>query len=78
MRENKDRNKMKQGQPAIGTYVGIRDPGIVEMMGLAGFEAAEPGRGRELLVRRAEERLAQTFADGAAIGHGLERARSRT
>jgi 2-keto-3-deoxy-L-rhamnonate aldolase RhmA len=40
MRENKVRNKMKQGKLAIGTYVGIRDPAIVEIIGLAGFDAA--------------------------------------
>jgi 2-keto-3-deoxy-L-rhamnonate aldolase RhmA len=40
MRENKVRNKMKQGKLAIGTYVGLRDPAIVEIIGLAGFDAA--------------------------------------
>ena len=40
MRENKVRNKMKQGKLAIGTYVGLRDPAICEIIGLAGFDAA--------------------------------------
>jgi 2-keto-3-deoxy-L-rhamnonate aldolase RhmA len=40
MRENRVRNKMQQGQLAFGTYVSMRDPAIVEIIGLAGFDAA--------------------------------------
>jgi len=40
MRENRVKAKMKQGQLALGTYVGIADPAVVEVIGLAGFDAA--------------------------------------
>ncbi len=40
MRENKVRTKMKQGKLAIGTYVSLADPAVVEIIGLAGFDAA--------------------------------------
>ncbi|MFH1639789.1 MAG: aldolase/citrate lyase family protein [Chloroflexota bacterium] len=40
MRENKIRIKMKQGKLAIGTYVNLADPTLVEIIGYAGFDAA--------------------------------------
>ncbi len=40
MRENRVKAKMKQGTLAIGTSVGLADPAIVEIIGLAGFDAA--------------------------------------
>lgn len=40
MRENKVREKIKQGRLALGTYVNLSDPAIVEIIGLAGFDAA--------------------------------------
>ncbi len=40
MRENRVKTRMKQGRLAIGTYVGLADPAIVETIGLAGFDAA--------------------------------------
>lgn len=39
MRENRVKTKMRQGQLALGTYVGIADPAVVEVIGLAGFDA---------------------------------------
>jgi 2-keto-3-deoxy-L-rhamnonate aldolase RhmA len=39
MRENRVKAKMKQGQLALGTYVGIADPAVAEVIGLAGFDA---------------------------------------
>jgi 2-keto-3-deoxy-L-rhamnonate aldolase RhmA len=40
MRENRVRAKMKQGTLALGTTVGLADPAVVEIIGLAGFDAA--------------------------------------
>ena len=40
MRENRVRTKMKQGKLAIGTYVNLADPALVEIIGLSGFDAA--------------------------------------
>ncbi len=40
MRENKVKARMKHGKLAIGTYVGLADPAVVEIIGLAGFDAA--------------------------------------
>jgi 2-keto-3-deoxy-L-rhamnonate aldolase RhmA len=40
MRQNRVKNIMKQGQLALGTYVTFADPQIVEIIGLAGFDAA--------------------------------------
>ncbi len=40
MRENKVKAKMTHGKLAIRTYVGLTDPVVVEIIGLAGFEAA--------------------------------------
>lgn len=40
MRENKVKAKMRQGTLALGTYVGLADPALVEIIGLAGFDAA--------------------------------------
>ncbi len=40
MRENKVKTKMKQRKLAIGTYVGLADPAVAEIIGLAGFDAA--------------------------------------
>lgn len=40
MRENRVKRLMNDGQLALGTYVGLADPQIVEIIGLAGFDAA--------------------------------------
>ena len=40
MRKNRVKGKMRQGKLAIGTYVGLADPAVVEVIGLAGFDAA--------------------------------------
>ena len=40
MHENRVRAKMRQGKLAIGTSVGLADPAIIEIIGLAGFDAA--------------------------------------
>ncbi len=40
MRENRVKAQMKQGKLALGAYVGIADPAVVEVIGLAGFDAA--------------------------------------
>ena len=40
MRENRVKAKIGQGKLALGTYVGIADPAVVEVIGLAGFDAA--------------------------------------
>ena len=40
MRENRVKAKIKQGKLALGTYVGIADPAVAEVIGLAGFDAA--------------------------------------
>jgi len=39
MRKNRVKGKMRQGKLAIGTYVGLADPAVVEVIGLAGFDA---------------------------------------
>jgi 2-keto-3-deoxy-L-rhamnonate aldolase RhmA len=38
--QNRVKNRIRHGQLAIGTYVNIADPAVVEMIGLAGFDAA--------------------------------------
>ena len=40
MRENRVRKVMREGKLALGTYVSLADPQIVEIIGLAGFDAA--------------------------------------
>src|SRR5271157_5605818 len=40
MHANRVKAKMAQGQLAVGTYVTIKDPAVVEAIGLAGFDAA--------------------------------------
>ena len=40
MRQNRVKNIMRQGELALGTYVTFADPQIVEIIGLAGFDAA--------------------------------------
>ncbi|MEI8191418.1 MAG: aldolase/citrate lyase family protein [candidate division NC10 bacterium] len=40
MRENRVRAKMKQGKLAVGAPVGLAEPAVVEIIGLAGFDAA--------------------------------------
>ena len=40
MRENRVKAKMRQGTLALGTSVGLADPAVVELIGLAGFDAA--------------------------------------
>lgn len=40
MRENRVKKVMRQGKLALGTYVTFADPQIIEIIGLAGFDAA--------------------------------------
>ncbi len=40
MRPNRVKQVMRQGKLAIGTYVALADPQIVEIIGLAGFDSA--------------------------------------
>ena len=40
MRENRVKKVMREGQLALGTYVTFADPQIVEVIGLAGYDAA--------------------------------------
>ena len=40
MFQNRVKDKMRQGKLAIGTYVSLADPALVEIIGLAGFDAA--------------------------------------
>ena len=40
MRRNRVKQVMSEGKLAIGTYVALSDPQIVEIIGLAGFDAA--------------------------------------
>ena len=40
MRENRILAKIRQDKLAIGTHVGLADPALVEMIGLAGFDGA--------------------------------------
>ena len=40
MRENRVRRVMREGKLALGTYVTFADPQIVEIIGLAGYDAA--------------------------------------
>ena len=40
MLKNRVKEKIAQGKLAIGTYVNLADPAVVEMIGLAGFDAA--------------------------------------
>jgi len=40
MRQNRLRDKIEQGELAIGTYVKLADPALVEIIGLSGFDAA--------------------------------------
>lgn len=40
MQHNRIKDKMRQGKLAIGTYVNLADPALVEIIGLAGFDAA--------------------------------------
>jgi len=40
MHENRVKAKIREGKLAIGTYVGLADPALVEVIGLAGFDAA--------------------------------------
>ncbi len=37
---NKIRERISQGELAIGTYVNLADPAVVEMIGIAGYDAA--------------------------------------
>ncbi len=37
---NRIRERIAQGQLAIGTYVNLADPSVVEMIGIAGYDAA--------------------------------------
>ena len=40
MRKNRVRQVMGKGQLALGTYVTLADPQVVEIIGVAGFDAA--------------------------------------
>ena len=40
MRNNRIKEKWRQGKSAFGTYVNLADPAVVEIIGLAGFDAA--------------------------------------
>jgi len=40
MRKNRVKQIMREGKLAIGTYVSLTDPQIVEIIGLAGFDGA--------------------------------------
>ncbi|MBI4304186.1 MAG: siderophore biosynthesis protein SbnG [Chloroflexi bacterium] len=40
MRRNRVKEKIRQGKLAIGTYVDLADPTVVELIGLGGFDAA--------------------------------------
>ena len=40
MRENRVKKVMRQGKLALGTYVTFADPQVVEIIGIAGFDAA--------------------------------------
>lgn len=40
MQANRVKAKLAQGQLAVGTYVTLKDPAVVEAIGLAGFDAA--------------------------------------
>lgn len=40
MRPNLIKEGIRQGKLAIGTYVNLADPAVVEIIGLAGFDAA--------------------------------------
>lgn len=40
MRENRVKARIRQGKLALGTYVAIADPAVVEVIGLAGYDAA--------------------------------------
>ena len=40
MRQNRVKKTMREGKLALGTYVAFSDPQIVEIIGLAGFDAA--------------------------------------
>ncbi len=40
MHANRVKGKIRAGQLAIGTYVTLKDPAVVEAIGLAGFDAA--------------------------------------
>ena len=40
MHENRVKSKIGKGRLALGKYIGIADPAVVEVVGLAGFDAA--------------------------------------
>jgi 2-keto-3-deoxy-L-rhamnonate aldolase RhmA len=40
MHQNRVKAMMKQGRLAVGAHVGLADPAVVEIIGLAGFDAA--------------------------------------
>ncbi len=40
MHRNRIKEKIKQGKLAVGTYVNLTDPAVVEIIGLTGFDAA--------------------------------------
>jgi 2-keto-3-deoxy-L-rhamnonate aldolase RhmA len=40
LRKNKIKQVMESDQLALGAYVGLADPQIVEIIGIAGFDAA--------------------------------------
>ena len=40
MHKNRIKEKIEEGKLAVGTYVHLADPAVVEIIGLAGFDAA--------------------------------------
>jgi 2-keto-3-deoxy-L-rhamnonate aldolase RhmA len=40
MFKNRVKERIRQGKLAIGTYINLTDPAVIEMIGLAGFDAA--------------------------------------
>ena len=40
MRQNRVKKVMKDGKLALGSYVSFADPAVIEIIGLAGFDAA--------------------------------------
>ena len=40
MRQNRVKKLMREGKLALGKYVSLADPQVVEIIGIAGFDAA--------------------------------------
>jgi 2-keto-3-deoxy-L-rhamnonate aldolase RhmA len=70
MKENRVKRILSQGGLALGTHVGgIADPQIVEIIGLAGFDAAFIDM-EHTSYDLHDVQLAVMAADPAAVGHG--------